>query len=664
MNASSAASFSSGSVTACRRPQHDDGPVVHRVLEHGPREHDAVEQRHRETGGNACAELLQRPARRRAVNVDVVVETCMECGDREGLILVDEARDERRARVEHCVDRVAFVLRPLVDAPDTRPRRRSGVRASRAIEPKPTDGTRGIARLRRRESACAGIVARRFDRSTPRRTMIRKLTMVATLVAAALVLVTPAMSAPTATVVNVTAGKPSELKFTMSKKSVAKGTVTFKVVNKGALEHDFKIGGQEDRPAQEGQERDADRHAQGRQGRVHLHRAGSRGRRHEGNDHGQVVRGVRVGTAQVVPTPRQPPRRPVQTSHERGRFVAGHDRSGVPLDPRPGDASAGRVRATRDPRGPGPAPLLVGLGVRAIRRRVGWARRAECATTVSPLRGSTTRAGEIGAIVHDPRLLETPGFTESFVPLIRIAMERDRLHRDLVSKLDQLKASRLRIVEAGDEERQRLERNLHDGAQQRLTAALIPMRSLATKLDAAPELRPLARAAIEDLAGAIDDLRELARGLHPPLLAREGLGAALRAGAMRSALPVELDLELPRRLPSAARGCRVLHRRRGGDQHGQARACLLRVGQRRRGRRHADGRRPGRRDRRGLHRLRRRIDRTRRSRRPRRGARRRARGGQPGGRQGRASPRRSRSASRSPMTDGATDAALDDPDAR
>jgi uncharacterized cupredoxin-like copper-binding protein len=73
--------------------------------------------------------------------------------------------------------------------------------------------------------------------------MIRKLTMVATLVAAALVLVTPAMSAPTATVVNVTAGKPSELKFTVSKKSVAKGTVTFKVINKGALEHDFKIGG-------------------------------------------------------------------------------------------------------------------------------------------------------------------------------------------------------------------------------------------------------------------------------------------------------------------------------------------------------------------------------------------------------------------------------------
>jgi signal transduction histidine kinase len=157
----------------------------------------------------------------------------------------------------------------------------------------------------------------------------------------------------------------------------------------------------------------------------------------------------------------------------------------------------------------------------------------------------------IGAIVHDARLLDAPGFTETFLPLIRIAMERDRLHRDLVSKLDQLKASRLRIVEAGDEERLRLERNLHDGAQQRLTTALIPMRRLATRLDGSEELRRLAEDAIDELTAAIVELRELARGLHPPLLAREGLGPALRAAAMRSALPVELDIDLERRLPPA-----------------------------------------------------------------------------------------------------------------
>jgi signal transduction histidine kinase len=151
---------------------------------------------------------------------------------------------------------------------------------------------------------------------------------------------------------------------------------------------------------------------------------------------------------------------------------------------------------------------------------------------------------KIGALVHDARMLEVQEFTDSFVPLLRIAMERDRLHRDLVSKLEQLKASRLRIVRAGDEERRRLERNLHDGAQQRLTTALLALRSLAAKLESDPELERLAEGARGELEGAIDELREIARGLHPPLLAREGLAAALRAGAARASLPVELDLQL------------------------------------------------------------------------------------------------------------------------
>ncbi len=159
----------------------------------------------------------------------------------------------------------------------------------------------------------------------------------------------------------------------------------------------------------------------------------------------------------------------------------------------------------------------------------------------------------IGAMVHDPRHLDVPEFTETFLPLMRIAMERDRLHRDLVSKLEQLRASRLRILEAADAERRRLERNLHDGAQQRLTAALLGVRSLASSLDGDGDgdRRALAESALEDLQGAIDDLRELARGLDPPLLARQGLEAALRSGAARSSLPVELELDLPQRLPAA-----------------------------------------------------------------------------------------------------------------
>jgi signal transduction histidine kinase len=156
----------------------------------------------------------------------------------------------------------------------------------------------------------------------------------------------------------------------------------------------------------------------------------------------------------------------------------------------------------------------------------------------------------VGAIVHVRRLLDDPEFTETFVPLLRIAMERDRLHRDLVAKLEQLKASRLRILQAGDDERRRLERNLHDGAQQRLTAALLGVRALAGELAGDPALGPRSAGALAELEGAIADLRELARGLDPPLLARQGLAAALRAAAARSSLPVELDLVLPRRLPA------------------------------------------------------------------------------------------------------------------
>ncbi|HWO82092.1 sensor histidine kinase [Gaiella sp.] len=158
---------------------------------------------------------------------------------------------------------------------------------------------------------------------------------------------------------------------------------------------------------------------------------------------------------------------------------------------------------------------------------------------------------KIGALAHDARLLDVPEFTATLIPLMRIAMERDRLHRDLVSKLDQLRASRLRILETADGERRRLERNLHDGAQQRLTAALLGLRTLEGRLSEDPELVAMARGALEELEGAIDELRELARGLHPPLLAQRGLEAALRAGAARAAIPVEVDLRLPRRLPEA-----------------------------------------------------------------------------------------------------------------
>jgi signal transduction histidine kinase len=166
----------------------------------------------------------------------------------------------------------------------------------------------------------------------------------------------------------------------------------------------------------------------------------------------------------------------------------------------------------------------------------------------TPIEYDTRR---IGMLVHDPRLLESPEFTAFFLPMMRIAMERDRLHRDLVAKLEQLQASRLRLVRAGDSERRRLERNLHDGAQQRLTTALLTLRALDAKVAGDRGLTALVERTVDELQSAIEDLREIARGLHPPLLAREGLEAALRGGASRAAVPVELDIQLPDRLPPA-----------------------------------------------------------------------------------------------------------------
>jgi signal transduction histidine kinase len=156
---------------------------------------------------------------------------------------------------------------------------------------------------------------------------------------------------------------------------------------------------------------------------------------------------------------------------------------------------------------------------------------------------------KVGAILHDPVLLERPEFLESFVPTMRIAMERDRLHRDLVKNIGELKASRARLVKVADAERRRLERNLHDGAQQHLTIVLLALRRLEQRLSGDEELSPIVTSAREELQDAIEDLRELARGLHPPRLAQYGVAAAVRAASLRSPIPVELELRFEHDLP-------------------------------------------------------------------------------------------------------------------
>jgi len=113
---------------------------------------------------------------------------------------------------------------------------------------------------------------------------------------------------------------------------------------------------------------------------------------------------------------------------------------------------------------------------------------------------------------------------------------------------EELAASRARIVEAGDAERRRLERNLHDGAQQRLVSLAVDLGVATRRLDDPDARATLARAG-EDLAQALEELRELARGIHPAILSDRGLEPAVRALADRCTLPVKLSIDLDERLP-------------------------------------------------------------------------------------------------------------------
>jgi len=121
------------------------------------------------------------------------------------------------------------------------------------------------------------------------------------------------------------------------------------------------------------------------------------------------------------------------------------------------------------------------------------------------------------------------------------------------AQLAEVQASRARILDAADRARRDIERNLHDGAQQRLVSVALSMNIwLAQHRDLPETCREPVRAALEELHAGLAELRDLARGLHPAVLSDHGLEHALRALAQRAGVPVELELDLPgERLPRA-----------------------------------------------------------------------------------------------------------------
>ena len=117
---------------------------------------------------------------------------------------------------------------------------------------------------------------------------------------------------------------------------------------------------------------------------------------------------------------------------------------------------------------------------------------------------------------------------------------------------DEIAASRARLVEAADEARRRIERDLHDGAQQRLVAAALDLTMLESQLDRDPAAARAALArAREQLDGGLGELRDLARGIHPSVLTARGLGVALEALVKRAPMPVELRVDVPEGLDAS-----------------------------------------------------------------------------------------------------------------
>ena len=134
----------------------------------------------------------------------------------------------------------------------------------------------------------------------------------------------------------------------------------------------------------------------------------------------------------------------------------------------------------------------------------------------------------------------------------RRASEQLRLERETeAARIEELEASRARIIEAGDEARRRIERDLHDGAQQRLVVASLHLRTAERRAQPGSEAAALLEAARAELDAGLAELRELARGIHPTVLTTLGLIPAVEALALRSAVPVEVDEALGERLSPA-----------------------------------------------------------------------------------------------------------------
>jgi signal transduction histidine kinase len=202
------------------------------------------------------------------------------------------------------------------------------------------------------------------------------------------------------------------------------------------------------------------------------------------------------------------------------------------------------IRAIRETGAPYRLATFTGLpgGVAAEARAAGVRSTVGCPITVA---GRLWGVVAVSTTRDEPFPPDTERRLTEFTGLVATAIANAESHA-------QLAASRARVVAAGDETRRRLERDLHDGAQQRLVSLALRLRLAQDTVPAElPELRTGIGRCADDLTEVVDDLRELAHGLHPAILTDGGLGPALRTLRRRSAVPVELHLAADERYPQA-----------------------------------------------------------------------------------------------------------------
>ena len=159
---------------------------------------------------------------------------------------------------------------------------------------------------------------------------------------------------------------------------------------------------------------------------------------------------------------------------------------------------------------------------------------------------------QLAVLLHRPGLLDDPATAAEVARAARLVLDNERLHAELAAQLARLTASRQRIVATGDAARRRLERDLHDGAQQRLVALLLEVRLGRTGWD--DDDRRAALVAEAELLAAIDELRTVAHGIFPAVLADEGLAEAVQAFAEGADVAVRITGLPDERLPAAVEG--------------------------------------------------------------------------------------------------------------